>query len=579
MMVSRRSSRQQPLFPVQMFQPQPLVIGSVFHVLYEYGEYLIRHTDFPASDPALGGHVGWCPILLTKLVLLQKHHGWSEREAVRRARMDMEVKACLNLGLEQTGPSQSTLCRHAQRMQSLGLDEVYQQRQLELLEALGLLSVEDAVLVDSVPIRGAGQQLDSYNLLAGGVRNGLRVLAKAQGRSVEDLAQEHGLRAYLDRSIKGSFKLDWSDETARTEVLRQIVADARRVQKLLDDAKTERQGCGNDNDQPPGALNIEEAQTTIEEIISHDVEFNADDEVIGIRQTTAGDRRISLTDSDMRHGRKSASQVIAGYKAQLIASLVYGFILVVRVIAANRHDGADLPALVEDVEARGLKPAWWGGDHAYGTIANHRYFRDSTNGELIARMSRPTNGGRFTKDMFNYDFESHVLTCPAGQKAPLPRWKTVHGRVGRRFDFTTEQCGGCPLREQSVSPKAKKQRRSVFIVDDDERLIREHLKKRETEQFRDRSAKRVGVEHAIAGFAQCGGKQARRFGIESVGFDANLSAFTYNLRRLGSLLRKSDIMTAKLNQIIAAFCRRLSDLPGLRALTCRFQAHLAPQAA
>ncbi len=124
-----------------------------------------------------------------------------------------------------------------------------------------------------------------------------------------------------------------------------------------------------------------------------------------------------------------------------------------------------------------------------------------------------------------------------------------------------------------------KQRRSVFIIDDDERLIREHLEKRKTEQFRDRLSKRVGVEHAIAGFAQCGGKQARRFGIESVGFDANLSAFTYNLRRLGSLLRKNDILSAKLNQVIAAFCRLFSGLPGLRALTRRSHAYPDLQAA
>jgi len=561
-----------------MFQPQPLVVGSIFHVLREYDDYLIRRSDFPAADPSLGGQEGSCPVLLTKLVLLRKHHGWSEREAARRARMDMEVKACLNLGLDETGPSQPTLCRHENRMQKLGLDEVYMERLAELLQALGLLSVEEAVLVDSVPIRGAGQQLDSYNLLAGGVRNGLRLLAKVQGRSVKDLAQELGLCAYIDRSIKGSFQIDWSDKAARHAVLGQIVADARRVQALLDQVRTERQARVIDDDSP-SAVALEEAQTTIEEIISHDVEFDEGGEVQGIRQTPAGDRRISITDPDMRHGRKSASQVIAGFKAQIVASLVYGFILVVRVIAANRHDGEALPALVEDVQALGLEPAWWGGDHAYGTIANHRHFRDNTDSELIARMPRPKNGDRFTKDMFDYDFQSHVLTCPAGQKAPLPRWEANRGRMGRRFDFQTEQCRQCPMRKQCVSPKSKEQHRSVFIVDDEERLIRRHLEDRKTEEFRKRLAQRVGVEHAIAGFAQCGGKQARRFGTEAVGFDANLSAFTYNLRRLGSLLRKSDVLTAKMDQVVAVFCRLLAGLLGLRALRSHSFLHRGLRAA
>ena len=557
------------MFPVQLFQPQPFAVGSIYQVLHEYADYLIRADDFPSADPALGGNPdGWCVVLLTKLVLLQKHHGWSEREAVRRARVDMEVKACLELGLEQTGPSQPTLSRHTRRMQELGLDEVYLQRMTDLLLALELVSRDEAVLVDSVPIHGAGQELDSYNLLAGSVRKGLRALARVQGRTAKELATEHDLQAYLDRSIKGSFAIDWSDESARVAVLAQLVADARRVRQLLEEAGAAPERYDDDDDDeeedPPRQMTaLEDAQATIEDIIEHDVELDDDGSVRGLRQVPGGDRRISLTDPDMRHGRKSASRLIAGFKAQIVATLVYGFILVARVIAANRHDGSDLPELMQDVQALGLTPAWCGGDHAYGTIANHRHFRDSERGELIARMPRPDNGGRFTKDQFDYDFQNHVLTCPAGQKATLPLWATIHGRKGRRFVFTDEQCGSCPYRQQCVSPKAKRQRRSVFIIDDDEHLIREHLQTRETQEFRGRLAKRVRVEHAIAGFAQCGGKQARRFGIENVAFDANLSALTYNLRRLNSLLHASPALKVRMDELVAAFCRLVSSVLGL----------------
>ena len=253
----RRSSRQKPLFPVQLFQPQPFVVGSLHHALHEYADFLIREDDFPSADPSLGGNEGWCVVLLTKLVLLQKHHGWSEREAARRARVDMEVKACLELGLEQKGPSQPTLCRHAQRMQRLGLDEVYLQRMTQLLQALGLLSRAEAVLVDSVPVHGAGQQLDSYNLLAGGIRNGLRALAKVQHRTAAEVAEEHGFQSYLDRSFKGTLKLDWSDESARVAVLEQLVADAQCVHGLLNDAQSEPDRYHDDDDEhddPPDPM-------------------------------------------------------------------------------------------------------------------------------------------------------------------------------------------------------------------------------------------------------------------------------------------------------------------------------------
>ena len=93
------------------------------------------------------------------------------------------------------------------------------------------------------------------------------------------------------------------------------------------------------------------------------------------------------------------------------------------------------------------------------------------------------------------------------------------------------------MRAQCVSDKAKPQSgRSVFVVEDKERLIRAHLERREQADFQTQLSKRVIVERVIAGFAQCGGKVAHRFGHDHVEFDASLSALGYNLRRLASLL-------------------------------------------
>ncbi len=533
--------------------PEPLKPGSLYHFLREYSEHLIRLDDFPRADRTLGGAIGWCPVLLSKLVLLMGHHGWSERETVRRARMDMQVKACLGLGLEQAGPSQPTLSRHVNRMQELGLVDVYQRRLEELLEVMGLISAFEAVLVDTVPIHGAGQQLDSYNLLAGALTHGLRALAKAERRSLEDVAAELDMRAYLARSVKGQFDIDWSDESARIAFLGTLVADARRVLKRLDESRTRQDG--DDDQEPPSASQLADARAAIVDIIEHDVAFDDSGEVQGIRQQPAGDRRISLTDPDMRHGRKSASRLIVGFKAQIVATLLYGFILTTKVIKANRHDGADLPNLVGDLKERGYRPDWWSGDTAYGTIDNHRHFREQSCGELVAKIHRPTNGGRFTKDMFEYSFESRMLTCPMGQSISPTKWKKVHGKKGLLFEFDEHRCRTCPRRKQCVSPQAKISRRSVFIVEDDERLIREHLAKRKQPEFRQRLRQRVGVEHAIAGFAQCGGKQARRFGIDNVSFDVKVSAFTYNLRRLGSLLRKHETLQSRLAEAVGSLLR------------------------
>ena len=100
---------------------------------------MVRVSDFPESPREQGGADAYCPVLLSKLVLLQRHHSWTDRETVHRARCDMAVKAVLGLGLEQDGPSQPTLCRHRNKMQQRQLEQVYMERLVGLLRTLDLV--------------------------------------------------------------------------------------------------------------------------------------------------------------------------------------------------------------------------------------------------------------------------------------------------------------------------------------------------------------------------------------------------------------------------------------------------------
>ena len=353
-------SKQRPLFDVRQFVPQPYPAGSFYDVLERYSGAIIQRRDFPDPGPDFGGQTRWCPVLLSKLVLIQAKHGWRDRETVQRGCTDLQVKACLGLGVEQEGPSQPTLCRHRQLMADLGLDEVYEQRWSALMLALGLLERDEAVLVDSVPVHGAGQVLDTYNLLGAAIRKSLRALARAHGQSETRVAGELDLARYLDRNVKGSFDIDWDDPQARLALLDQLVTDAQRVEEALRSLASDvtrqpaeqapspaaeeteaDQAClfGGDLDPPPddaggasagptptppassgddrgpqAAEALDEAAKLVHDILDHDVAFDADGAVTGIVPRAAGDRPISATDTDMRHGRKSASVLIAGFK-------------------------------------------------------------------------------------------------------------------------------------------------------------------------------------------------------------------------------------------------------------------------
>ena len=323
-------------------------------------------------------------------------------------------------------------------------------------------------------------------------------------------------------------------------------------------------------------LALLEASLHLKAIVDHDVEFDAKGQVKGLRQQAAGDRPISVTDPDMRHGRKSASVLIAGYKAQVLASLL-GFILLVKVFRANHHDGENLPLLLQELNRLKLFPRAMIGDHAYGTLANHAALLTGTT-QLVARMARPTNGGRYTKDQFVLDWEQRTLTCPAGQLIPVTRLARRDKDRGWEFAYPASLCGTCPHRAACVSPKAKGKGRTVFIVPDKEKLIRNHLQQREEPAFEELLALRPLVERVISGFAQCGGKQAHRMGHDNVSFDSTLSALAYNLRRLGSVLREQPAVAARLEAaaqrllflcLVLAILRRralLRHQPWLRSL-------------
>jgi hypothetical protein len=670
-MAGLADTRQFPLFAVKQFLPRTYEAGSLYDVMARYGDLIIRREDWPEVSHAEGGTWSYCPVMMSKLVVLQRAGGWTDRETVRRATYDLMVKACLGLGVEQQGPSQSKLCRHRQAMQAKGLEEVYQGRFVALLKTLELVDPEEAVLVDSVPVEGAGQVLDSYNLLAAGIRQALRQLAEQTGKSAREVARPLGLAEYLERGIKGRLGVDWDSEQGPRKLLARLVQDAGRVraeiERVMGEAEAGRAQPANPEAPPPEAVGeagadtgtgspgavepsspreedsgghptcgpMEAAPTTavgaepaepsaavdplpptassptesmtlvdahqpdlsptalwgepgsmatpertvpeqeplrqtaaaLTAIIEHDVEFGPDGQVKGLLQRAAGDRLISMTDPDMRHGRKSASVLIAGYKAQVVASLLWGFILLTKVFRANQHDGENLPQLLAALNRMGLSPCKVIGDHAYGTVANHAHVAQrNAQGlvpaqELVARMPRPQNGGRFTKDQFQVDLEQRRVTCPAGHQCTMTRWARRDQDRGWEFVFPEAVCGACPLRSQCVNPKAKGQGRTVFIVEAKERLIRAHLVRRQELDFIALLAQRPDVERVIAGLAQCGGKQAHRMGQDNVSFDETLSALAYNLRRLGAVLKHKPEVASRLEaEVLLFLCLLLVSL-------------------
>ncbi|EYF05742.1 hypothetical protein [Chondromyces apiculatus] len=84
---------------------------------------------------------------------------------------------------------------------------------------------------------------------------------------------------------------------------------------------------------------LKEHWELVEQLIAQDTEPDPDDGGHRIARGVAKDRRISVSDPDMRHGRKSKSKRIDGYKRHIAVDLdAPGLVCGVAIAPANQPE-------------------------------------------------------------------------------------------------------------------------------------------------------------------------------------------------------------------------------------------------
>ncbi|MEG4230382.1 hypothetical protein QUA35_29880 [Microcoleus sp. N9_B2] len=87
----------------------------------------------------------------------------------------------------------------------------------------------------------------------------------------------------------------------------------------------------------------------------------------------AKDRRISIEDPDMRHGRKSSSQKINGYKRHVLKDLDIGVIRAVALTKANTPESAATVDISRDLKFSHTQLSELHIDRAYLSRASVQY--------------------------------------------------------------------------------------------------------------------------------------------------------------------------------------------------------------
>jgi hypothetical protein len=466
-------------------------------------ELLMLYKNQPQGQPPVP------PAQLALATLLQAYTQVSDDEVIEATTMDRRWQLVLDCLDCETPPfSKGTLVAFRQRLIAQQLDRRLLERTVEIAALSGAFgSRQLRAALDSSPLWGAGRVEDTYNLLGHALRKAVGVMARQQGRGLRAVAEEAGASLVAGPSLKAALDLDWDDPSAQQHALTLILDALSAVEHWLETQPEQAAAV------PQVAASIAVAQQVCTQDLS-----TAPNGTPVLRHGVAAERRISVEDAEMRHGRKSRSLLVDGYKRHVLRDLDSQLIVAVGVTPANAPEATVTDAIETDVAAQQCTLRELHIDRAY--LASTLVQQRADTLAIFCKAWPVRQGPYFAKSAFQLDWERHELRCPGGEVMPF-----VPGEVVK---FPAATCGSCALRERCTTSASG---RSVSIHPD-EALLQELRERQKTPQGRARLRERVAVEHALAHVGRWQGRRARYRGVRKNVFDLRRCAVVHNLHVL-----------------------------------------------
>jgi len=460
------------------------------------------------------------PALMCMGLLLQAYLQTSDAEAVRLSASDRcwrMVLGTLDAAEDEPAFSQGGLQQFRDRLIACEMDRRLLERTVEVAQRTNGFDAKKTpkslrVGVDSRPLEGAGRVEDTINLLGHAGRKIAECIAITLGNDdIEAVCQQANAPLLMASSIKAGLDIDWSAPDAKANALNRLCVQLDRLMAWI---SRQPQQC------------VDAPLTRYIEALAQVREQDLEPRPAGgvqIRQGVAADRRISIEDADMRHGRKSKSKRFNGYKQHLSTDIDTELVLACAVMPANRPEEEATTALQEDMARMKLFPDV--------LLIDRGYINSVLTDDVVASggliLCKPWRGagakpGLFGKRDFKVNIRDGTITCPAGEVEPFELGDVVH--------FDPEACGPCPLRANCTQAASGKGR--TVTMGDDERLQKKLRLLQRTRAGRESLRQRVGVEHRLAHLANRQGPKARYRGTRRNTFDLRRLAAIQNLEIL-----------------------------------------------
>jgi len=463
-------------------------------------ELAATYQDSPKGQPPIP------PAQLALAVILQAYTRVSDDEVIEATLMDRRWQLALDCLDAETAPfSKGTFVAFRQRLIEHHLDRRLIERTVEVAaQHRGVNPKQLRAALDSSPLGGAGRVEDTLNLLGHALRKALGVIAHQQGRGLAQVAAEADVPLLSATSLKAALDLDWDDPATQTQALQIVLAtlatvEAWTAQQVLpaQTAKTV-------------AANVQIAR----QVQTQDVTTNAQGQPV-LREGVAKARRISVEDETMRHGRKSKSQLINGYKRHVVHDLDTQLVRAVGLTPANAPEASVTEDLAIDLAQQKIPLSELHIDRAY--LSSHWVRERSADLAIYCKAWPVRQSGYFPKTVFGWNWNTHHLRCPGGHELPFALGEPVH--------FPEDVCAACAQRSRCTSSVHGR----TVSVHPDEPLLQELRERQLTPQGRAKLRERVTVEHTLAHVGHWQSDRARYRGLRKNLFDLRRCAVVNNL--------------------------------------------------
>lgn len=458
------------------------------------------------------------PALMAMAALLQGYVGSSDAETVELTVVDLRWQMVLGcLGGDSPAFSQGAFQEFRQRLIEHDMDRRLLERTRELANETKAFDGKKLPKtlragMDSAPLVGAGRVEDTINLLGHAARDVAKCAASLLGWKFERVAQAAKCQMLVASSTKAWLDRTWSDPAQKAAAIDDLVKEIAKLREWVEKKLPEEAKA------PP----LDEKLAVVERIISQDLEPDPGGGGAKIREGVAKDRLVSLSDPEMRHGRKSKSRAFNGYKRHIATDLTTNLILAAAITPANRPEAEAAVDLKADIERQKLSIEELHIDRGYVGSSIVRELLDD-GAEVFCKAGFPANRhARFTKADFAFDLRDRTVTCPNSETMPY--------KLGTTVRFPAEKCDVCPKRSDCTAGKKGRGRALSVAVNEP---FEEHLRRRQkTPSGRARLRQRSYIEHNLAHLTRRQGLRARYMGRRNNLFDVRRAATVQNLETI-----------------------------------------------